>query len=270
MVIQSFSESLLRQIGNSLENAATHKELTALLAECRIAEQGGNPKWERTLLALSARQKQDGCANNVVAFIQATMNPVRFVGRQKHLSDIRHRLNEVLAFGGFQVGDDGKLRQVAFARTLDEATERAGRLRRALSQRNVHANVLRFCRAELLQENYFHAVFEATKSVADKVREKTGLLIDGAELVDEAFSVRNPLLAINTLQSETEQSEQKGFANLLKGVFGTFRNVIAHAPKIKWPIEEQDALDLLTMASYLHRRLDRAVAVPRSPVRPGG
>jgi uncharacterized protein (TIGR02391 family) len=47
----------------------------------------------------------------------------------------------------------------------------------------------------------------------------------------------------------------------LKGVFGTFRNVTAHAPKIHWTIEEQDALDLLTMVSYLHRRLDRAVKV---------
>ena len=79
------------------------------------------------------------------------------------------------------------------------------------------------------------------------------------------FSIKNPLLAINSLQTETEESEHKGFANLLKGVFGTFRNVTAHVPKIKWPIEEQDAMDLLTMVSYLHRRLDRAFKVPRGP-----
>ena len=129
--------------------------------------------------------------------------------------------------------------------------------------------MLRFCREELLQDNYFHAVFEATKSIADKIRGKAGLVIDGAELVDKAFSVGNPLLAINSLQTETEQSEQKGFANLLKGVFGTFRNVTAHAPKIKWPIDEQDALDLLTMVSYVHRRIDRAIKVPRIPVNLG-
>ena len=264
-MIQPFSESLLRQVGNTLENAATHNELTALFAECGIIERGGTPKWERIVLTLGARQKQDGCANNLAAFIQAIMNPVRFVGRQDDLLEVRHRLNEVLAFAGFQVGDDGNLRQVAVARTLDEAMERAGRLRLTLSQRNVHADVMRFCRAELLQENYFHAVFEATKSIADKIREKAELVTDGADLVDRAFSVGQPLLAINTLQSETEQSEQKGFANLLKGVFGTFRNVTAHAPKIKWPIEEQDALDLLTIVSYLHRRLDRAIKVPRGP-----
>jgi len=50
--------------------------------------------------------------------------------------------------------------------------------------------------------------------------------------------------------------------NLLKGMFGTFRNVAAHAPKISWPIKEEDALDLLTLASYLHRRLDDAVRTP--------
>jgi hypothetical protein len=35
-------------------------------------------------------------------------------------------------------------------------------------------------------------------------------------------------------------------------------------PKVKWPIEEQDAMDLLTMVSYLHRRLDRAYKVPQA------
>ena len=34
----------------------------------------------------------------------------------------------------------------------------------------MHPDVLAFCRAELLQQNYFHAVLEASKSVADKLR----------------------------------------------------------------------------------------------------
>jgi hypothetical protein len=42
-------------------------------------------------------------------------------------------------------------------------------------------------------------------------------------------------------------------------MFGTFRNVTAHAPKIHWNITEQDALDLLTLCSLLHRRLDAAI-----------
>jgi uncharacterized protein (TIGR02391 family) len=261
MSIPSLSDTMVRKIGHVLENAATHREFTALLNECRIVEQGGTPKWERITLALTVRQRQDGCGNNIAAFIQVVLNPVRFVGQTSRFDEIRHSLNEVISFAGLQVGDDGVVRATTVARTLSEAAERAGRLRRLLQQRQVHSDVLAFCREELLKDNYFHAVFEATKSVADKIRTKTGLLSDGAELVDIVFSLKNPVLAINTLRTETEQSEHKGFANLLKGMFGTFRNVTAHAPKIHWTIEEQDALDLLTMVSYLHRRLDRAVKV---------
>jgi uncharacterized protein (TIGR02391 family) len=64
---------------------------------------------------------------------------------------------------------------------------------------------------------------------------------------------------LNSLQTESEQSEQRGFMNLLKGLFGTFRNTTAHAPKITWKIEEQDALDILSLVSLVHRRLDTAV-----------
>jgi len=120
---------------------------------------------------------------------------------------------------------------------------------------------LEFCRAELLREkeNYFHTVFEATKSVAEKIRNKTGFSEDGANLVDKTFGGKYPFLAINSLRTETEIAEHKGFSNLIKGVFGIFRNVTAHIPKIKWKIEEQDALDLLSIVSYIHRRLDESV-----------
>ena len=263
MAIASFSDSHIRKLAEILQNAYTHKELSDLLHQCEIAEQGGEPKWERVLFALRARQQKDGCGNNVGAFIQAALDPARFVRKADEFSGFRDHVNEVLAFSGVHLGEDGKLRAVTQASTLSEAQERANHLRSKLTERNVHYDVLQFCKAELLQENYFHAVFEATKSVAQKIRDKTGLTGDGAEIVDEAFKVSAPLLAINRLVSETEQSEQKGFANLLRGMFGTFRNVTGHAPKITWTIKEEDALDLLSLVSYLHRRLDQAVRVPR-------
>ena len=82
-------------------------------------------------------------------------------------------------------------------------------------------------------------------------------------LVDEAFGGASPVLALNSLRTEPEQSEQAGMVNLLKGLFGTFRNTTAHAPKINWPISEQDALDLLSLVSLLHRRLDACVQTRR-------
>jgi uncharacterized protein (TIGR02391 family) len=75
--------------------------------------------------------------------------------------------------------------------------------------------VLNYCRAELLDENYFHAVFEATKGVAERIRLLSGLNGDGADLVNKAFAGQQPVLALGPLTTESEKSEQKGFANLL-------------------------------------------------------
>ncbi|WP_434391562.1 TIGR02391 family protein [Melittangium boletus] len=134
-----------------------------------------------------------------------------------------------------------------------------------LEDRGVHPDVLRFCKPELVDGNYFHAVLETTKSVAQKIRDRTGLLIDGVQLVNEAFTFNGvvPYLALSSLSTPTEQGEQRGFMTLLSGVFGTFRNPVAHAPRVSWQVSEQDALDLLTFASYLHRRLDKATRTPR-------
>jgi len=68
--------------------------------------------------------------------------------------------------------------------------------------------------------------------------------------------VKAPILSINALSTETEQSEQKGFSNMLIGIFGAIRNPTAHAPKISWPITEQDGLDIFSMVSFVHRKLD--------------
>lgn len=266
MSLEAFTESELNNVARVLDQAATHNELTYIFRDCGLREAespaSGSPKWRRIVTTLAHRQASDLCGNNVGAFIQACMNPCRFTGRPTEYRELLQRLNEVIAFAGIQIGEDGKLVRVAQARNLSEAASRAGSLRKMLQDRQVHPDVLVFCREELLHDNYFHAVFEASKSLADKVRTLSGMKLDGVQLVDAVFSIENPVLAINSLRSPTEQSEQKGFAMLLKGVFGTFRNVIAHAPRVSWRIDEQDALDLLTMASYLHRRLDRAVKVP--------
>jgi len=264
-VIACFRDSHLKEICKSLADAATHAELSGLFHQCGISECGGSPKWERMLLALNARQAQDRCGNNIVNFIQVTMDPARFVKNPDQFSEIRGSVNQLLAFSGLHLQENGKLTTVDKASTITEAEERAGRLRANLRQRRVHPEVLAFCRAELVDKNYFHAVFEATKSVAQKIRARTGLISDGAELVEKAFSGKYPLLAINSLQTETEQSEQRGFANFLKGMFGTFRNVTAHAPKIMWSVSEHDALDLLTLVSFLHRRIDNSIRTPWSP-----
>jgi uncharacterized protein (TIGR02391 family) len=86
----------------------------------------------------------------------------------------------------------------------------------------------------------------------------TGVQADGASLVDRVFAIERPLLAFNTLRTETEKSEHKGFSALLKGCFAAVRNPLAHEPKILWEGED-DAADYLSLISLLHRKLDQCV-----------
>jgi uncharacterized protein (TIGR02391 family) len=127
----------------------------------------------------------------------------------------------------------------------------------------IHPEVLRFCRDELMADNYFHAVLEAVKSIADRLREKTGLGSDGAVLVDQVLGGDPPLVCINGWANETDRSEQRGFAHLVKGIFGMFRNTTAHAPKIAWAVDKSSAEEALSLVSLVHRRLDTTIMPPR-------
>ena len=131
------------------------------------------------------------------------------------------------------------------------------RFKSKLENRNIHPKIFEYCNTELISENYFHSVFEAVKSVAEEIRQKSQLTVDGSELIDKAFSVNSPILKINSLQTENEKSEQKGFSNFVKGLFGMFRNTTAHAPKIIWQISEDEALDIMTTISLIHKKIDK-------------
>src|SRR5882724_6384828 len=193
MRVPSFNEANLEQACNVLgdtETGLTGSEIGRYLRECGIADLNpGMTKRIRLYEALVSRQRSDGCANNVYAFIQRVMNPVLHVQSPEYFKKKQVELNRVLSFEGFRLSDEGKLEPCKQARTITDAEAAAGQLRRKLIERGVHSDVLKFCRAELVEGNYFHAVLEAAKSVAQKIRDKTGLISDGSELVDEAFGI---------------------------------------------------------------------------------
>ena len=261
-----FDSGQLEQICKVLadtEEGFTGSELGQLLAQCGVKDIDPKmTKWRRLYNALAERQNKDRHGAAVLKLIEEAMKPVRYVDKQEKFEDRKSKLNQILSFSGIKIQDDGKLVEAQKVKTIPEAKKRADKLRQELERRNVHPDVLKFCKAELVKKNYFHAVFEAVKSIADKIREKSDLTSDGAKLVDKAFGIGSsghPKLAFNSLETETEKSEHKGFNNFLKGIFGLFRNTTAHEPKIKWEIEEEEAMDLMTMASYAHRKLDECV-----------
>ena len=258
----AFSSAQLESVCKAIADTTaglTGTEVGHILAQIRVADPDPvGTKWKRLFNALSARQNRDQSGDRILAFLAAALDPARYPGRERQFEDRRAAVNIPLRFYGLELGKDGKYRVCKRAETLPEAEQRASRLRTALEARDVDAEVLRFCRAELLQDNCFHAVLEATKSVASLLRSRTGLTGDGASLVQEALGGDKPKLRINTFVTDTDRGEQRGFVNLLVGLFGVFRNPTAHAARVEWSISEQDAMDLMSLASYVHRRLRAA------------
>ena len=244
---KSFAQSELEAIAAALADTSeglTGTEIGHILASLKMADPTPTmTKWKRLHNAFVERQNYSQNRRAILQFIREPM---------------RANLNRALAFSGIAVSATGELSPVTRAETLTEATRRADELRADLTRRGVHADVLRFCRAELVADNYFHAVLEATKSIADKLRAKSGLAEDGAKLVDATLCGSAPRLAINELLTDSQRSEQSGFANLVKGTFGMFRNPTAHEARVLWAMSKEDAEDLLSLASLIHRRLDAA------------
>ena len=262
--VPSFSEGQVEALARVLGECASGTDISRVLRDRGLQDNSGeSTKWRRLYSVFLESQRAHRCANRVLDFIQSFLIPARFVGRNEEFENRRQELNAVLAFSGLEYGSDGKFRIVEAARTLGEAEARVRTIRAKFQSRRIHPEVLKYCRAELLQDNYFHAVFEAAKGLAQRIREMSGTHGDGAGLVDLVFSIERPMLAFTALQTETERSEHKGFAALLKGCFAAVRNPLAHEPKILWQGED-DAADYLSLISLLHRKLDDCVPTRRN------
>lgn len=118
----------------------------------------------------------------------------------------------------------------------------------------------RYCTDEILAEKNFHALLEVAESMPDRIRSLTGLTSDGSSLIDESLSLGSGRkLRINALADDADESEQKGFGNLVRRLLGLYRNPTAHTPKIHRVVSDDELLEALTAISMVHRRLDDAI-----------
>lgn len=254
-------EALCKALGDT-DDGLVGSEIGQLLGQSRIVDiDPSATKWRRLYNALAAAQNAANAATPILNFVHHALAPARFAGLRQRGEDLRRAANVSLLFLGLEMRDDGKYAHARQASTLRDAEARARDLYDRLRERGVHGDVLRFCRAELLEDNYFHAVLEATKSVAQKVRDRSGLTTDGASLYQTAFGGDSPSVRVNAMRTESERGEQRGFMNLLIGMAGVFRNTAAHEARIMWAMPVEDALDLFALASYAHRRIDRATTL---------
>ena len=121
-----------------------------------------------------------------------------------------------------------------------------------------HSAINTHCRELYGQGNYFHAVFEATKVYNSLVKSKARSTDDGENLMLKEWSPNKGVLKITLSSSETDTNFQDGVKFLSAGLMRAVRNPTAHEPALDWPINEQDATDILSLVSFLLRQYDKA------------
>jgi uncharacterized protein (TIGR02391 family) len=254
-----FDDLTLRNFSDIISVIITHTKITEYLSSSGIVESlHGSNKTDRLFYALKERQNKDNCGNNVLAFIQKIFNPKRYSNEVEFEND-RAKINEKLLYEGLEINNKGELIVVKKATTISEAKERSQKIKQKIQGIGIHSEITRFCEEEWLKENYFHAILEITKSVAERLRQKSGYLSDGSDLVDECFGLgkeKKPMLAFNSVQTQSEESQHKGFSNFCKGFFSMYRNPKAHNPKILEETQLTEMTEVLIVATIIHNKID--------------
>jgi len=120
----------------------------------------------------------------------------------------------------------------------------------------LHGNIISSSYQHFKSGNYRDAVLNASIAVYDLIRLRTKIDKDGSELVGHVFSLANPLLVVTEIDSESGKNDQKGFIQLLNGLYQGVRNPKAHTLTIK-PTKDV-AAQYLVFTSLLCRRVEES------------
>ncbi|WP_348731444.1 TIGR02391 family protein [uncultured Mycolicibacterium sp.] len=114
--------------------------------------------------------------------------------------------------------------------------------------------------SQIASRHYDNAVFDALKSVEDRVKRLSGHGDIGKRLMTAVFNEQNPLLDVTSEHADANQKadEREGFKFLFMGAAQALRNTRGHGPSLR--TGEQEAMEMLATASLLMRALDRAEA----------
>ncbi|UQZ27503.1 MULTISPECIES: TIGR02391 family protein [Corynebacterium] len=257
--------STIRNIANVLASpeppCLTGSQIDQLLQDIDAPPRGTGNKREGLFGALTNTSNSESAAQRTRDFIAAAMSPARHTNNRQFWEDLRRQLNRVLITEGWHIDEDCRLIEFGeVANKFDDIDRLTNSLMEELHRRGTHEHLLEYCSQELISQSLFHAISEAAKSIPDRIRNLTGLTDDGQDLFDTALGTKNsaPRLLINGLSTQSEESEQKGFRNLLVGIYGHYRNPRAHQTRRGSEEDQHDFLDAFSLFSYVHRRLDSA------------
>lgn len=251
----------LEEIARAIGDTYTATQLPRYLRESGIPEQfipseTAGSKWEYMLGVFEALHDGGSAARRVLRqFIGGWLEGLYHTPPRP---DVRKRTVALLAAQGWHV-HDGRL--IIGGRTL-EAVGTLTALGQDARIAALHADVREVADRYLESGHPEVAIFEAFKAINNRVKTMTGLDLDGAKLMGEAFRDSDPPLRLADLAADTGRNVQAGFRFMFMGAVRGIRNPDAHE-RFK-ALDAEEALETLAFASMLMRRLDNAQPQRRS------
>ena len=260
-------EALANKLGTLPE--LTHTNIDKYLVECSIQDIStksksvglgyipGDSKSKRIYKCFINEVHRTNNDLKIVSFIERALDPSRFADSKRY-DDVLNDINSVLLFMGCEINKSGKVKIVKKATTIDEVQERINALENQAKKRNVHLEVLKYCKREYLDKDYFHAQFEASKGLFQRIRDLTNQNVDGTKLINGVFSTDEPMLILPNLKltERTDKDEFLGYKHLFEYVVNAVRNPEGHTPRILASEELGECLDNFVIISRCHRFLD--------------
>ncbi len=256
--VPPFSQVQVLAISAILADLKSHSELNSLLRQIHPSPPDEGSKQTRIVNTIVEVQNRERDGQAVLRTIKVIMDPAGHADEPR-FEKARTDINRQLSYANLHLEKTGRIHHSKGATTMSEARLRANELRERLLAINADPRVLAYCDEELTKESFFHACFEATKSVAERLRKMTGKTLDGTQLAEACLGGELPAIALNTLTTSSDKAEQQGILRLTQGLFLAFRNQLAHRPRAEWPIDLSEAVHLLSLASYIHSRLDKRI-----------
>ena len=110
-IIGSVLEGISKVLGDT-SNGLTGTEIGKFLQEVNIPDiDPMNTKWKRIYNAFVSFQNRKQLSNNILTFINKSMNPARFIGRSEKFEDTRFELNKRLSFISLELTEKGKFKR---------------------------------------------------------------------------------------------------------------------------------------------------------------
>lgn len=155
-----FNRAQMEQLARLLGEEVTGPQLPLLLGQVHLKDFPElSTKWKRIYNAFVEYQNEKRCSNQIMLFIKLVIEPANYLGKLEQYQHLLLEISKILSFIGYEVHEDGKIYPCTPSKSLTDAEKRADNLLTKLKQRGGHPAVYYYCRAELLDNNYFHAVF---------------------------------------------------------------------------------------------------------------